>query len=355
MRPRQFRNSLHRLGRNLKHNRLFAVYAGRFFVASKRLSEEIARELQKSLSASSPPPLIVYRALFSRRTSAGLNDRRAIFHSHLGRFGNAVSEIIGSLKLAEIASVGHVILDGHSVFAKSGDIPSDGHYLLPSGLQVWIDSPVSPTTVDLLVHTKGSGRMLGGIDCASTWREGGLLFNLNNPIPEDENTLTVHLRGGDVFGQRDVAHYGQPPFSFYQKLLELKKWQKVQLVSQDELNPVLTLIANYCANNGINFDWRQQSLRRDIETLLAARSLVASRGTFIPAVVGLSNNVKEVYFFEDKFVMQPPMSGLTLWRIYDSEGLFRKQLLSGNWINSISQRALMKDYPQENLAIEKIT
>ena len=354
MRPRSAPNFLRRLGRNLKHNRFFLIYAGQLFIFSKHLSRENSLRLQEALNSPRRPPLSVYRAFCSLTRTTITADSTALFHSHLGRFGNAVTEIIGSIKLARVMDVGHVILDGHNVFATSGDLSSAGRHKLSSGVQVWIDTPETPKKLRTILHIKGSGRMLGSLDCTAIWKEADGLFGFDSPPTGDPGTLTIHLRGGDVFGERDVRNYGQPPFCFYQKILESSPWVRVHLVSEDNVNPVLSRISDYCGRRGIEFIWSRQSLKTDLQTLFAARNLVASRGTFIPAVVGLSKNIRRVYFFEDKFVMQPPKSGIELWKVEDSGGFFKEQVLSGNWENSSSQRALMVEYPEENLSLKKL-
>jgi len=348
-----FSRFLRRLGRNLKHNRLFILYGGRIFLASQKLTGSISEDVKRAANLSESPSTTVYRALFTRGAHFGALSHRAVFHSHLGRFGNAVTEIVGSIELAQITNSGFVILEGHNVFAKSGDIPSDGQHSLSSGRELWIDCAVAPQSVRELVHIKGAGRMLGAIDCTSSWVQSRDFVRLQASEPVPDSTLTIHLRGGDVFGNRDVSHYGQPPFAFYLRVLEEHKWRHVEIVSQDNLNPTLELITQHCETNDIPFRWEQRSLKKDLETLLAAKTIVASRGTFIPAVVGLSNNIETVYFFEDKFVMQPPMSGVKQIRIWDAKGEFRKSLLQGNWANTDSQRYLMATYPAKFLRIER--
>ena len=88
---------------------------------------------------------------------------------------------------------------------------------------------------------------------------------------------------------------------------------------------------------------------------MGAHTLVAGRGTFLPAIVGLSPHVKRVYFFEDKFSLQPPRNGFDIYRVVDGTGDYKKSVLAGNWENRADQRAMMTSYPVSHLVLEKVS
>jgi hypothetical protein len=69
----------------------------------------------------------------------------------------------------------------------------------------------------------------------------------------------------------------------------------------------------------------------------------------MPAVVGLSRFASKVYFFQDKFSVDPPVGGVEMIRVTDAGGTYVRDVLSNNWENSDYQRSLMLTYPQSNL------
>jgi hypothetical protein len=66
----------------------------------------------------------------------------------------------------------------------------------------------------------------------------------------------------------------------------------------------------------------------------------------------MSAALSEVYYFEDKFLILPERNDLKIWRVKDTLGLYKKQVLSSNWINSPAQRDLMMSYSIEHLGVE---
>jgi hypothetical protein len=126
----------------------------------------------------------------------------------------------------------------------------------------------------------------------------------------------------------------------------------VIVVHQDHHNPVLEHIILECVKRGLAHGLVSGSLSSDLNLLFRAQNLVAGRGTFSPAVAGLSRHATNVYFFEDKFTFVPKKVGVRLWRIEDEMGDYRRQILRDNWTNSSDQRDLMLSYPVSSLRIK---
>lgn len=191
------------------------------------------------------------------------------------------------------------------------------------------------------------------VDASGIWSDlwSVLIPQASGPmLPEDH--LVIHLRGGDVFGARKPRNYGQPPLSYYEMILDSAEWTAVTIVHQDEKNPVLHPLLALCARRRIPSLRQTGTLAEDLPTLLRASTLVAGRGTFIPAIAGLGRHVRTVYFFEDKFSLFPAVPGLNIIRVTDRAGDYVEKILSGNWANTPEQRALMLEYPVSSLVIE---
>ena len=345
-----------RLPLNLRSNRWYVVLGRQLYVASPRESHAFRNEVVTRSLASGSPNFRVYRRFFTPRrpaTTAAARSNDAILLPNLGRFGNAVREVVSAVSVARSLEIGHVFLAGDNVFASGSDVPSPGSHATAAGPQVWIDRnpPLKPSFSRLIRWSRNDYRLDSEVRDVE-WESMREALSLQGK-PGDSSAVTIHLRGGDVFGTREAKNYGQPPLSFYQKVLEHCRARHVHIVYQDELNPVLTRLISLCEEKSIGYTTQSGSLTEDIETLMGAQTLAVGRGTFLPAVVGLSDHIKRVYYFEDKFTLQPPRNGFEVFRVFDSHGEYRRSVLSGNWENRPEQRALMLSYPASRLKLER--
>ena len=350
------RIALIRLPLNLRSNRWYVVLGKRLYVHSPGESRTFGTLATQSSVASGSQRHGVYRPIafsrFRKEDTAWSND--AILVPNLGRFGNVAREVVSALSVARSIGVGHVYLAGDNVFAAGSEIPSPGIHVRETGPTLWIDQepPTRPPFARLVRWSRHRYRLSDNRDVEWEFLRDAL--GLEEP-KGDHDSVTIHLRGGDVFGSRDARNYGQPPLSFYEKVLEHCKPASVHIVYQDDRNPVLEPLEELCNQRGIACTRQTGTLKDDIETLLATQTLIAGRGTFLPAVAGLSKILQSVYFFEDKFVIRPPRSGLDLYRVSDREGEYSERVLRGNWENRPDQRELMLSYPASHLTLERLT
>lgn len=350
------RKALIRLPLNIKSNRWFVFVGRSLYIHSSTESRAWAKEARSASLSSEGETFRVYQGLhtwFRARKIDRADD--AILIPHLGRFGNAVRELVSALAVAKKLNLGHVYLAGDNVFARNSDVPHPGIHQTPESGKLWIDrDPVAKAPFARLTLWSRASYTLASGDHTEVWESARIALGLQ-PQPSSTTTLTIHLRGGDVFGTRDVGSYGQPPLAFYEKLLEHQAWRHVHIVFQDTQNPVMPGLIQLCERKKLGYTTQSGDLKDDIETLLGATNLAAGRGTFIPAIVGLSPHIKQVYFFEDKFQVVPPRSGFKMWRVHDTVGEYQKQVLNNNWHNTKKQRELMTAYPATHLDIEPIS
>lgn len=281
-----------------------------------------------------------------------------LFVTELGMFGNMTRRIASALLIAKALNLGFLIIPENVLFQTG--IFRQGKHLLDSGLRIFIGA-VSASRAELansLIVLNHSS--LQGIDVDreqklvnECWSElRGLLWNRGIVQRHGDSEIVIHIRAGDVFGSRKPRNYGQPPLAFYELILQSRKWSKVILVAESRTNPVVSGIENLCRRLGLTLVSQSKSLQQDLSTLLGAVNLVAGRGTFVPAVAGLSEYCQNLYFFEDKCAITPRTNRVKMRRVIDKSGFFRASVLSGNWENSEDQRKLMLSYPVCELAFE---
>ena len=346
-----------RAPKNFRSNRLWVIWGGKLYVRSWKkissLSETLPRYVENWRSTALNFVKIDIR---SRRTKSN-RQSTAILVTELGMFGNMTRRLGNALTLC--ANLGYnTVVVPKSVIFHHGLFQDGDHKGLPSGRLVF-GTRLRPrdNTVERLVV--GNLFELIDIDQHSlqkeidyAWTSLRTIFKGSPPIGKcEEGSLAIHLRGGDVFGPRKPQGYGQPPLAFYELVLNSSTWTSVTIVHQAQENPVLAGLQRLCKDLEITIVTQSGTLIDDLGVLMQAETLVAGRGTFVPAVANLSPNCKRVIYFEDKCNMSPQRSGLELTRVIDLEGKYKEAVLSNNWENSIDQRELMLSYPVSSLRI----
>lgn len=171
--------------------------------------------------------------------------------------------------------------------------------------------------------------------------------------PADQ--LHIHIRSGDIFSTWVAPHYPQPPLAFYklviQRLLAEKRIASIKMVFENRLNPVIPALEAYIAELGVPLTTQSGTLADDVAALVNARYLVFGLGTFGPGVCHLSDHVEQVFYFASGWPQH--FRGIstigTITEVLDTAGHYTKV---GEWDNSPERRALMLDYPIENLAFD---
>ena len=287
-----------------------------------------------------------------------VKSKTAIFVTELGMFGNMTRRLANGLSLASLEGYGSIVIPHRVIF--QGDVFREGVHRNDDFPTVYLGAEprASSNPLDFLIDVNlfedlgiGHGGPKREVDRA--WEVLHAML-LKTSVPRNPNNkgLTVHLRGGDVFGPRKPRAYGQPPLSFYELVLNNDEWEEVTIVHQDLLNPVLPELVRLCEQRGIRPRLVSGSLADDISVLLESFCLVAGRGTFVPAIAGLSRLCRKLYFFEDKCNLVPRRSGIEVVRVVDSVGTYRQKLLSRNWEDTPQQRDMMLSYPLSSLAWE---
>jgi hypothetical protein len=354
------RTVLKRLPKNLMSNRWWVVWSGRLFISTHRkivlIPQEKASERPLGEWADSLPRYVsIFSWLSAKQNFRG--DQTALLLNELGMFGNMTKRLAAALTLAGPSGVGHIVIPPAAEFHR--DLFSRTVHVFHQ-LNLWFcaQKPASQNPIKVLLKTDllyvpGSRYEFSEQEANESWANlhTALIPHATKPaLPSDH--MVIHLRGGDVFGPRKPAAYGQPPLGYYELLLDSRSWSAVTIVHEDLRNPVLAPLLEGCRQRGLPVFEQSGSVQEDIAFLLRAQTLVAGRGTFVPAIAGLSRHAKEVFYFEDKFTLFPPVPGLRLTRVVDGKGDYVRQALSKNWANTQEQRDLMVTYPATNLFIE---
>jgi hypothetical protein len=159
------------------------------------------------------------------------------------------------------------------------------------------------------------------------------IFKIKNISPLENNELVIHIRSGDIFKLKPHSGYIMPPLSYYTNIIEQKKYKNIYLLAEDCINPCINQLLQLYPT----IIFKLQSLEEDIKIILAARNIVMSFGTFIPSLLMLSNNKKNVY--------SPSYSGYNNpdCRVHITD-LQEYHNIMTPWRNTVEQREIMLTY-----------
>ena len=107
------------------------------------------------------------------------------------------------------------------------------------------------------------------------------------------NDLYIYIRSGDIFR---IAHpsYSQPPYCFYENILENFKFNKINLISEDKNNPVI----NKIIKNFPYVNYSKKSFKYDISYLSNSYNIVGATSTFLYCAIRLNKNLKNIWEFD---------------------------------------------------------
>jgi len=331
----------------LRGDKIFPAF-GKLYVESDVATERFRRRIGETW------PQAIEGKAYTRLSWSFPKSREtkkvAVLIGAIGRFGNAVIQVTNSGYLAKLLGARRVLYFRFDESRESGfDI--DEHLafrqLRPLGAR--------KTAPDVIWRTDAIYR-------------GGLLFEpCDRPAQEiatalrgalglgetelsTEGVLTIHLRGGDIFGPEPHRDYGQPPLSFFLRVMQSQPWRSITLVTEDDCNPCIEGISRWCEESHLPFKLTgQKSVKVAVAELGSARNVVLSSGTFGPAALFLYPLNRRIYFFgHTRHPLLCAAKG-ELSRVTDREGMYIRDVMSGNWTNSSTQRQLMTSYPQDYL------
>lgn len=118
-----------------------------------------------------------------------------------------------------------------------------------------------------------------------------LNISIDNNQQEKKDKLIIHIRSGDVFSNNPHPKYIPPPYDYYRHIIEENNYKNIQIISEDSKNPVINKLLNEYAH----IKYKKQSLIEDIKIILQSENVVSSIGTFIPALLFISYNIKNIF------------------------------------------------------------
>ena len=160
------------------------------------------------------------------------------------------------------------------------------------------------------------------------------LFILKEMTPLNNNDVVIHIRGGDVFKESPNREYPSPPLSYYINILNKNNYDNIYLISDDTKNPTLYKLLELYPH----IQFKRQSLENDLKLLLRSPNVIMCVGTFVPMLLTISTNIKNVY--KTSYQSEPHGNHMNVHNI-ELHDYYKKMF---PWKNTEEQRKLMMTY-----------
>lgn len=326
----------------------FFFLNGTLYLSSKRATKSITRNLADQFQGPGQRGVLFLRVdQFLLRPESLFVLPHCLLISGLGRFGNSIQQLLNSTALALQLELDSIFFYRTALLPDQGLATTAGTRFIPfrNWPPTWGKTPASVWKSDFFdSRFQGTGFSRPAI-LALRPTISAALSHLATRESTGDSVLTIHLRSGDIYGVKPHRNYGQPPLSFYRKVLESQTWDSVVVVTEDDLSPALAGIIEECGNLGLRASIVGADLDDALREITAATNLVASRGTLVPSLIFLFSKPRKIFYFGNDLELLYPDENLTVLLYGDANGQYQREILSQNWANSAQQRALMVSYP----------
>lgn len=347
----------------LWYRRTVRENAGSVFFLSPRKAADWFGELHvEGLEGKDAEELRIYRTLGAGLLGwpSGSNGFSSLVVAKpFGRLGNHIFQLVHAIHCAQQLGVGEVLAPRNQgaperVFTTPSGIRIDTRFAsfrqpskraLPlSFLRGLRPRSVASSRFFDLSHFPALG---GDVDHAKIFRDLRQARMWNNDLPSlPSDHLVIHIRGGDIFVEDPNPYYGQPPLAYYERIISSRDWSEITVVSQDFRNPVVAALLQRLDDANLPHRFQSGTLEEDVSFLLRARTIAAGKGTFIPAIVGLSESIETVYVFGE---LKRLRSDIVVKTVSDVPGTYWKAICQKNWSAADWQLEMMVDYPVANV------
>lgn len=172
-----------------------------------------------------------------------------------------------------------------------------------------------------------------------------LKVNKENINKMDNNTIVIHVRGGDIFSRSNyycpvISRYIQNPLRYYLDIIE--DFENVIVLTEDYLNPIINELKKID-----KVDMKICSVQETIETMLSATNLSTSGISSFPISCALlSDNIENLYcsdLYLDEIISYKDFFDENV-NINITKLDLSKYINYNEWLNNEEQRKLMIDY-----------
>lgn len=167
------------------------------------------------------------------------------------------------------------------------------------------------------------------------------IFLIKGKYNFGENDVVIHIRSGDIFNNNQHHQYIMPPLSYYTNILNNNNFNKIYLIAEDKLNPVINKLLELYPN----ILFKINTLCEDIEILLSSKNIIESFGSFTKTLLLLSDNVINIYkpSYQEFLLENSEKYKKNILHIYNTDLTDYVDKIK-KWKNTPEQKKLMINY-----------
>ena len=106
-----------------------------------------------------------------------------------------------------------------------------------------------------------------------------------------EETLIIHIRGGDTFQQRNPNFWKHVPFYVYKDIIDNSNYKYIKILGEDYRNPTIKKLLETYTNSFIEF----KDAAEDFKIIMNAVHFVDSQSSFSSSALVFNKNIKTLY------------------------------------------------------------
>lgn len=258
-----------------------------------------------------------------------------------GRFGNNIQQLSNAIFFAK--SNNYFFSSPEHELIKSFNL-NFGNKNCPCGLYFFhVDSETKqgPRHFDCNINDLKIKRK----EICENYINPNLKFNISDYEPLKDDTVVIHIRGGDIFSRKNyycpvISRYIQNPLIYYKWVID--KFEKAIILTEDYSNPTVKHLEKYQKVNV-----KISSLEDSLITLLRSKNIATGGISSFPiAAALLSKNLKNLYttnLVVNEILNQTDIQSQNV-KINTFNLDFNKYISGDQWLNTEEQRELMISY-----------
>lgn len=278
-------------------------------------------------------------------TNRSINNISVLFIKEKGRFGNYFNSINNAIIYCEFLCCKKIFIEyNNKIYIKNKIFYKENSITIePNKRFNYMDN--NSITLGARFFFHNGFKWFKNINKLSIYKKY-LLNNLPKVVTLP-NDLYIYIRSGDIFiiHENSIRGYYQPPFCFYEKIMDEFKFDKVYIISEDKINPVIQKLLNKYSN----IKKKKNNLKLDISYLTNSYNIVAGKSTFLSTTIKLNDKLKFLWDFDLYSTFSRSYLDFhysyykfpVYYTIYkmNSTTNYRKVMLP--WVNSPKQRKIM--------------
>ena len=292
---------------------------------------------------------IIKKILLSKifkSTRININNTSILFIKGKTRFGNLFISINNAIIYCELLCCKKIIIEhsnniyiNHSIFYNKSNFTIESNQAFN-----YIGNYNSIILNAQFLFFEGF-RYFGNVNRFYIFKKQ-LINNLPKVVTHP-NDLYIYIRSGDIFLLSYIYYirgYFQPPLCFYKKILDNFKFNKVFIISQDNLNPVIQKLLNKYSY----IRKKKNELKVDISYLINSYNLVAGKSSFFLTSIKFNDKLKFLWEYDCSSLSQKyhhlhysVYNFPVYYTVYKMNSSLKYKKLMSPWINIPKQRKMM--------------